>query len=74
MYTVIYRDFYREHPPVKVKIKAESEEQAIDIVAAWRGVKEVLDCKKEIIWNKEIIKFYWRMYSDIIDESKIDLD
>lgn len=71
MITIICRDFYREHPPIKYVLNVDSKELACERVMKKEWIKEILDVGKELIWNREKVTEYWRLYSDKIDESKI---
>lgn len=71
MITVICRDFYTEHPPVRYLLNIDSELLAEECIIRRDWIKEILDVGKNIQWNKETAIKYWRTYSDDIDESKI---
>lgn len=70
-FIVIARDFFRGHPPVKYEIMAWSRDDAMSRVAIKDSIKEVLDVRENLIWDKETVVKYWKMYSDVIEENKI---
>ena len=70
-FIVIARDFYREHPPIRYEIMACDREDAMSRVSVKDHIKEVLDVSTQVIWNKETVIKYWKIYSETVDESRI---
>jgi hypothetical protein len=63
-YSVIARDFYREHEPMIFDLNTDSIEQAAEIINRKDDIKEILDIKPShlIEWNNETVNKYWSLY------------
>ena len=60
-----------DSPPIKYEIKARSSKEATSSVMVREFIKEILDVRENIVWDKETVIRYWRICSDTIDEKSV---